>query len=690
MAEENKLEQGVKRLSSYFQQIQGATGEPVFIAFENIAEDLDDDLLLKIGRCAVEGYTSDKDSMQEWVDGVELGLDLVKQEKESRSEPWAGAANFKSPTLMSAALKFSDRASTELLRGRDIAKTAVIGKDDDNQKADRAERVSEFTNYQLNVQMPEWREEHDKLLYDLPYIGVAFKKTFFDPRLGRNVSNLISYPGFVVSNTADSITRLRRFSEVFELSKNEVLERQNQGLWLDVSVEGTTTDSDEGDEAESDKFQEFIEQQGYYDIDGDGYEEPYVFTVHLSTSKVMRIVPRFGPENVIVKKVNRAVTLDTMMDKDVDVIRIEPENNITKYGFLRDPQGGFLDVGYGHLLGALTAGINATTNQLIDSGTLANVQGGWLAKGFRKRMGDTRIKPGIWNQTGLTAQDMQNGIMPHQFKEPSATLFALMEMMVGSSQELSASADLTQALGANAPATTTLALIQEQQLSSGAVILRIYRSMTQEFKKLYVLNSKFTDPEEYKNILDDEKADFAKDFNLKGVDVVPVANPEVSSKIQRIQLAQAELTNLEAVMAAGGNIRPIVEGFYEAIGSSNVAEIFPEETPEEQLQRLLQDPALMELVTQEQQRITEIADAQQAAIAREEDRKDLELADKLESNDKTREKTESETLLNLEKAETEESKNLRDDYTAIAQVKQQQDAAVEAAQPQPATEVAQQ
>lgn len=621
----------------------------ISIPKDNIAEDLEDTILLKIGRSVMEGYTVDKNSMEEWEQGVKQGLNLLKQEKESRDEPWPGAANFKSPTLMSASLKFSDRASTELLRGREIVKIAVIGDDPGNQKAERAKRVSEYQNYQLNIEMPEWREEHDKLLYDLPNIGTVFKKTFFDPRLGRNTSNLVCYPNFVVNNDAKSILRLRRFSELFELSENEVKERQYQGLWLDVDLNGPS----ETEQTEADNIQEFIEQQGYFDIDEDGYEEPYTFTVHRNSQKVVRIIPRFTKENVIRKKGK--------------ITQIKPDNNITKYGFLRDPQGGFLDVGYGHLLGALTAGINANTNQLLDAGSLSNKQGGWLAKGFRKKMGDVKVKAGVFHQTNLSAQDLQSGIMPYPIKEPSIVLFQLMQMMISSSQELSASADLTSALGANAPATTTLALVQEQQLSAGAIILRIYRAMSEEFKKLFELNSKFVDPTEYRNVVDDPQASFEQDFNLTGLDIVPVANPEVSSRIQRIQMAQAELSNIQLVQMAGGDIRPLVINFFEAIGSNNIDQIFPEETPEQQLQRILsENPDLLALITQEQERLALVTQAEQAAIERQQEREDLKLATDLEKAEKEADKLESETLLNLEKAESEEAKNLRDDYTTLA------------------------
>mgnify|MGYP003654656257 CR=1 FL=1 len=671
---------GVDLLASYFgvQVTAAQDGErKAFIPSTNIADMFDDNTLLEVGRSVIDGYDADLDSMCEWSGFVENGIELAKQETTAKSTPWEGASNFKSPTLMQAALKFSDRASTELLRQEDIVKTAVIGKDEGGEKASQAERVAEYSNYQLNVEMKEWRDEHDKLLYKLPYDGTVFKKTFFDQRLGRPVSNVVIYPDFVVNNDTDSIERLRRFSEVFELSKNEVIERQRQGLWLDTDISfGTGSDEDKTKEqAESDKFTTFIEQQGFFDLDGDGYEEPYTFVVQHTTGQVVRVTPRFEPSDVLIKdKANqRAVKLSEVMDQnglsgsssDREIVRIKQVNTITKYGFLRDPEGGFLDVGYSYILGALTAGINATTNQLVDAGTLANRQGGWLAKGFRRKMGDSSFKPGEWKQTGISAQDLHNGIVPLPVKEASSTLFALMQFMISSSQELSASADLTQSLGANAPATTTLALVQEQQQSAGAIILRIYRAMSEEFKKLFDLNSKFLDPEDYQEVLDDPDANFSEDFNIRKMNIVPVANPEISSKIQRIQQAQAELSQIEMVAQVGGNARVIVKNFYESIGAQNIGEIFPDEDPQQQLQRLLaENPDLAQLISGEAERMDLIAASQADAAERDEARKDAETASRLDKEKSEIEKNESATALNLEKAETEDLNNSISTYTA--------------------------
>ena len=660
--------EGVELLASYFTKLENRD-EAVWVAKSNIADMFDDITLGLVGKQVVDGHNADWDSMDEWREGVEFGKEIVKQETKTRNDPWDGAANFKSPVLMNAALRFSDPTSMQILRSRDLVKADVTGKDVDDHKQERADRVAEYSNYQLNVEMPEWREEHEKLLYDLPYSGTVFKKTFFDAEEGRNTSDLICYPNFSVNQEAKSLTRLPRFTEIMEFRDNEVTEKQNQGIWLDVSL----GEDGEGDgEAEQDKVRGFIEQQGSYDLDGDGYAEPYTFVVHVDTQKVVRIIPRFEPEDVLIRGERIVTTLAKVIEdgtKDMEVVRIKAECNVTKYGFLRDPQGKFLDVGYSHLLGALTGAINTTTNQLLDSGTLANLSGGYLAKNFRRKMGDISFRPGQWKQTGLAAQDLQSGMLPHPNKEPSATLFALNQFLISNAQELSASADLGNALGAQTAPTTALAIVDEQLQKTGAIMLRIYRAMAQEFQKLYELNAKFLDPQEYQVVLDDQQADFRADFDQKDMDIVPVANPEISSKIQRIQMASAEISQLQSVAIAGGDIRPIVKNFYEAIGSQNVDEIFPEETPEEMLQRILsENPELAQLIMGEKEREDLIAAAQADAFDREQQRQDLITAADLDKTESETEKNQASSIKLREEAETEQTKNQIDMYTGAENI----------------------
>lgn len=659
---ENEKEYNVNRLVEFIEN-------PV-----NVAEFLEEDELIKIGHDVVSGFDADLDSMNDWVDIVNKGFELIKPEVHPKSDPWPGAANYKSPVIIDAALKFGDRATSELLRGDELIKCKIYGKDKDGLKKKRLERVLEYMNWQVVNKMPEWIKEQSKLMYDLPYTGCLYKKTYFSSEKQRNVSELIAYPAFAVNHNADSMERLRRFTHVLEFPMNEVIERQRGGIWLDVPLSMSETDEENESQAESDKISIYLEQQTWLDLDEDGYEEPYTVMVHKGSSKVLRIVPRYNYEDVLLKdeKNQTSIKLSDAINELVDyanmeVIKITPNSNVTKYGFIHNPDGGLLDVGYFHLLAGVNGAINVTTNQLINAGNLANLQGGWTAKGMREKLGNMRIKPGSYQQTNLNAQDLQTGIRDYNFKEPSPTLFQLNQFMLQMAEKTSASADLTGALGANAPATTTLALVQEQQQSSGAIMMRIYRAMSEEFKMLYKLNSLYLDEEEYKRVVDDPEAS-KEDFNLEDFDLCPTANPEVSSKIQRIQLAQAELSQIQTVAAAGGNIQPIIKNFYEALGTQYVDDIFPELTKEqiaaqeeEQKQAMQEQQLLQEIAVDMQERKQANEDAKTAADVQE---------------------SQAKTIKYLEEAETEQTKNLSDVYTRsmdldrqaleLQQLKQQQ------------------
>lgn len=662
-----------------------------FYPKSNIVDMLSDSQLQEIGRRVVDGYNDDIDSMSKWSDGVQKGLDLLVQETAPRSTPWQGACNYKSPTLGNAGLQFSDRMTTELMRQRDLVMVNVVGKDKDDVKQKKADRISVYENYQINVKMAEWRDEHEKMLYLLPSHGTVFKKIYYDPSLGRNVCDLVTYPNFALDNTCTSINRLRRFSEPFTRSKNEIQERLNSGVWVDTGITYGDSDEDiknpnaeEPSNSSQDQNTDFIEQQCWYDCDDDGYEEPYTVVVQTLTQKVVRVTPRYELSGISVKVGSKVTTADKTQGSYDSVVRIEPNTNLVMYGMLHDPQGGLLYEGYGHILAALTQAINTTTNQLVDAGTFANMPAYWLAKGFRAKLGDIGFAPGECKSTGLSAAEMQQGIMPHPTKEPSAILYQLRNDLIAASNEYSASADLSKALSPNAPAATTLALIQEKQLSSAAIILRVYRTMAAEFKILFDLDSKFIDMDEYVSVVDDEQASLS-DFNAKDLDIVPSANPEISSRMMRIQQANAEIMNIELVAQAGGDIRPIIEGYYEAIGCSFIGEIFSELSPEQQLEELLKrNPQLNDLIMQAQQQ-TQMLTMQQAEGVRAQNAVLLAQADKLMAEaEKTKEeakvlpfraavdmdkvdadtkKAKASAMLDLEKAESESVNNNIDKYT---------------------------
>ena len=282
------------------------------IGKQNIADDIlemkdGEKLLDDVGERVKRQFDEDLDSMKDWMEAVKEGLELMKQEFKPKSTPWDGASNFKSPMLSEASIAFGDKASLEILRARNLVKADIIGRDNSGQKKELSERVTEVMNYQVNYQMADWREDQKRMLYIMPNVGCIFKKTDFNPLEGKTESHLIQYPDFVVNQATTNISKARSFTQILDIDKNGVLERQAAGIWRDIDLYDEDADGDEGsNEAEGTKNSEanesrFLEQQCFIDLDGDGYEEPYVVTIQESSRKIVRVVARYNEQSFVVK-----------------------------------------------------------------------------------------------------------------------------------------------------------------------------------------------------------------------------------------------------------------------------------------------------------------------------------------------------------------------------------------------------
>lgn len=511
------------------------------VEMDNIAEDLTDDELMKIGQRCVDEYKTDKDTRADWERDCEEGIKLAKQVTEEKDWPWAGAANVKFPLLSEAAITFSARAYPELVKN-DVVKAEVVGKDPEGAKAARALRISTFSSWQIKYKMPYWDEETDSLLVQLPLVGNVFRKVYEDPLDGPQ-ARLVRAQDFVVNHNVKSLELARRETEIMEFFGNDVQERMRSGEWRDIELSADQKDGS----PDEDKPYVILEQHRWLDLDDDGYEEPYVVTVHESTQKVLRIVARFTADDV------------TFRRSTGKIVRIEPTRYYIKYGFIPNPDGGLYDIGLCHLLLPVSESINTVINQLLDAGTLSNTQGGLIAKGIRIKGGKMAFSPGEWKFTDTMGQDLRDSVFPLPVREPSSVLFQLLGLLIDSGRSLANLKDVLQGElpQGDMPATTVLALIEQGQKVYSGIYKRIYRAMGTEFKAVFRLNKKAMKKPQfmqmYKQVLDDQQAT-PDDFNDVDYDVCPVADPTVSSQAQRIARAQVLLPTKDEPGAKVGAI----------------------------------------------------------------------------------------------------------------------------------------
>lgn len=495
----------------------------------NIADTLEEEQLNKIGSEAKTGYTRDKESRIDWENQIDEWTKLATQVREAKTYPWPKASNVKYPLLTTAAMQFAARAYPSLVPSDGkIVKSKVIGKDPTGEKSSLADRVSMYMSYQLMHEMHQWEEGMDKLLIMLPVVGTIFKKTYWDSVQKKVVSDIILPKDLVVNYWAKSLVDAERVSQVIEMSPRILKERQLGKVFLDVDLGSAPTPQDkEGYVPSNDDTTPYtiIEQHTYLDLDDDGYKEPYIVTFHLESSKVLRITARFSDKTI-------------KFNDDGGITQIKPIEYFTKFGFIPNPDGGFYDIGFGVLLGPINESVNTLINQLIDAGSLNNLQSGFLGKGLRIRMGETRFQPGEWKAVNSTGDDLKKQIVPLPSKEPSAVLFQLMGSLITSGKELASVAEIFvgKMPGQNTPATTTMATIEQGMKVFTAVYKRIYRSLSEEFNKLFDLNSTYLNPNTYQEVIGINIG--PDDFSQESYRICPGADPTAVSQTERLLKAQ--------------------------------------------------------------------------------------------------------------------------------------------------------
>ena len=550
-------------------------------ALDNIAEELDEDTLNKIGSKIVDAYKEDLDSRSEWEDRFDKSMDLAMQTVEKKSFPWDGASNVKYPILTTAALQFSSRAYPALISGTQVVKGKVSGFDQDGEKHRSAIRVGKHMSYQVLEEMENWEEDMDKLCVILPIVGSVFKKTYFSPTLGHNISELIYPKDLVVNYWTKDLETASRKTHVLELSENDIYERVAMEFYIETDVDTSTQTIDEGEnersgvkaprDGDDSTPYVFLEQHCFLDLDDDGYAEPYTVTVYLETENVVRIVARWDEEEIQFKE-------------DGTLIRIKPVEYFTKYSFVPNPDGGFYDVGFGMLLGPINNTVNTLINQLVDSGTLNNLNAGFISKGIRIKGGKKSFGLGEWKTVNSTAEDLRKGIVPLPTKDPSQVLFSLLSMMIDSANKLGSVTDILtgENPGQNQPATTTMAVIEQGLKVFSSIYKRMHRSLKKEFKKLYRLNRLYLPPESYFQVVDlgEEGAMqiFQMDYSADVTNVQPQADPNVASESQRLMKAQA-LTEMIPL----GTVNPteVTARILEAQDQPNIKELLTKPPPPE-------------------------------------------------------------------------------------------------------------
>lgn len=543
----------------------------------NLCDKFSEDDLGTLGRWVVEGYKRDLASRSKWEKRMQAAMDLALQVQKDKNFPWPGCANIQFPLVTVAALQWHARAYPTLVSGTDVVKCRVVGSDPDGKKQASADRVSTHMSYQVLEEDEPWEEQHDRLLISVPIVGTAFKKSYYSARLGHNVSELVLAQDMVVNYFAKSIEDCGRKTHRIPLDRNEIHEKSLRGVYRDVTEEkwfseipqSKTSPSDYRADVRTgetppqpDEMTPFrgLEQHCNIDLDGDGYAEPYIITVEESSECVLRIVTRFEEQDV-----------ERILGRIVSIRSIE---YFTKYGFIPSPDGSIYDIGFGILLGPLNESVNTIINQLVDVGTMSATSGGFLGRGVKIRGGNYTFAPLEWKRVDSSGDDLQKSIVPLPVREPSNVMLQLLPLLISYTNRISGANDAMSGEnpGQNTPAETSRSMIEQGEKIYNAIFKRIWRSMKQEFKKLFILNARYL-PVEQRFGQGENSVVYNMDYKGPTRSIVPAADPNLSS--DNMRLNQAMAIKQASMSAAGYNPDEVEKMFLKALKVDGWERIYP-------------------------------------------------------------------------------------------------------------------
>jgi hypothetical protein len=536
----------------------------------NLVDDMDEGQLTELSGDLLGEYDADINSRKDWLTTYVDGLELLGLKVEDRTEPWPGACNVYHPLMTEALVKFQAETMMETFPAAGPVKTVIVGKQT-KEKEDAAERVKDDMNYQLTDMMPEYRPEHERMLWGLGLSGNSFKKVYYDPNIERQVSMYVPAEDIVVPYGASNLETAERVTHVMRKTKNELHRLQVAGFYRDVDLGEPYSDIDEAEKkiaeklgfnpTEDDRYK-ILEMHVNLDLENgdseDGIALPYVITIEKGTGTILAIRRNWNPDDKLKAK----------------------RQHFVHYGYI--PGFGFYCFGLIHLIGAFAKSGTMILRQLVDAGTLANLPGGLKSRGLRIKGDDTPIAPGEWRDVDVPSGAVRDNILPLPYKEPSQVLNQLMNQIIEEGRRFASAADMKVSdMSANSPVGTTLAILERTLKVMSAVQARIYYAMKQEFKLLKGIIRDYTPTEySYEPEVGNRRA---KQSDYDNVDVIPVSDPNAATMSQKVVQYQAVMQMAQANPQIYDQVE-LNKQMLEVLGVKNINKLIPssdDQTPKD-------------------------------------------------------------------------------------------------------------
>jgi hypothetical protein len=537
--------------------------------YANLAETFDEDILQSLASEYLDLIEVDKESRKQRDKQYEEGLRRTGLGKDAPGgATFDGASKVVHPVMAEACVDFAASSSKELLPSDGIVRSNIKG-DADRLKEETAARKVDFLNWQLTEQIPEYRDEMEQLLTQLPLGGSQFLKWRFDSEQKRPTCEWVAIDNIYLPYASTNFYTSPRVTEVQDITEDTFLQRVEAGIYKDIDTE-YTSDAPLTEQTGAQKANNKIEgkEDPSKNIDGlrrvyeitcfmrldddnesDGRRAPYIMTIDETTSKVVALYRNWECNDDKLEKLDWYV----------------------EFKFI--PWRGAYAIGLPHLIGGLSAALTGSLRALLDAAHINNSQTMLKLKGGRIGGQSDRIEPTqvIEIEGAPGVDDVRKIAMPMPFNQPSSVLMSLLDWLTAAAKGVvSTSEEKIGEANNNMPVGTAQALIEQGAKVFSAIHARLHRSQAKSLNIISRLNHWYLDEMDNQSGTEVQVRDFS--YNN---DVRPVSDPNIFSETQRVAQNQALLQMATSAPQGMFDIRAVYRRVLSQLKIPSIDEVLP-------------------------------------------------------------------------------------------------------------------
>ena len=550
-----------------FQEKQGPQKNPEF--YTNLAEVFDDQTLQSLAIEYLDLIDVDKEAREQRDKQYEEGLRRTGLGKDAPGgATFDGASKVVHPVMAEACVDFAASSSKELLPPDGLVKSNIKG-NSDRQKEDTADRKVTFMNWQLTEQIPEYRDEMEQLLTQLPLGGSQFLKWRYDEEQRRPTCEWVPIDAILLPYAASNFYTAQRVTEVQDITEDIFLQRVETGIYRDIDSV-YSSDAPLTDQTRSQEANDKIEGKQNPSKNIDGLRRVYEITCFLRLEDDPETEGRRAPYILTIDETTSEV-LSLYRNWESGDEKLEKMDWYVEFKFI--PWRGAYAIGLPHLIGGLSAALTGSLRALLDAAHINNSQTMLKLKGGRIGGQSDRIEPTqvVEIEGAPGVDDVRKIAMPMPFNPPSSVLFDLLGWLTNAAKGVVTTAE--EKIGDatnNMPVGTTQALIEQGAKVFSSIHARLHRSQAKSLQIISRINHWYLDEMDNQSGEEIEVRDFA--YNS---DVRPVSDPNIFSETQRLAQNQALLQMASSAPPGMFNIRAVYQRILSQLKIPAIGEVLP-------------------------------------------------------------------------------------------------------------------